>query len=40
MRESEEIEMQIRQISKECLYRKTDFPLKEMIDLVVSVKNT
>ena len=38
MRESEEIEMQIRQISKECLYRKTDFPLKD--DLVVSVKNT
>ena len=36
MRESEEIEMQIRQISKECLYRTTDFPLEEMILLYQS----
>ena len=36
MRESEEIEMQIRQISKKCLYRTTDFALEEMILLYQS----
>ena len=36
MRESEEIEMQIRQSSKKCLYRTTEFALEEMILLYES----
>lgn len=39
MRESEEIEMQIRQISKKCLYRTTEFALEEMILLYQSKKH-
>ena len=39
MRESEEIEMQIRQSSKKCLYRTTEFALEEMILLYQSKKH-
>ncbi len=39
MRESEEIEMQIRQNSKKCLYRTTEFALEEMILLYQSKKH-
>lgn len=39
MIESEEIEMQIRQNSKKCLYRTTEFALEEMILLYQSKKH-